>query len=340
MVKKVDRSRLTPVNKRKTPRKKETDASHSTAKGRGAADVWFRSEAKRWYILLGLSVIISVLLFPSILTPPKAYKLGDVADRDIKASRDFLVEDIDLTEKNRQEAVRAVSSVYDFDPSGTDMAAKIKEAFESGRGYLAKSLELSYAYDSGSLASEKALADHLEAANSFKSRFFEILDIPNNDDLIDIFMKNGFSPEAEKAVAALIADLFRTGVVGNKKMLMNQSSKGIVLHDIHNGKETTVTDLDRFYDLKTAGKFIDSRGEVLTRSIKPKELAQTVLELATSLVKPNLTFNNRETALRKEHARESVKPFYFKVKKGEMLIREGERISPEHLLKLSEQYKC
>jgi len=43
--------------------------------------------------------------------------------------------------------------------------------------------------------------------------------------------------------------------------------------------------------------------------------------------------------LRKEQARESVKPFYFKVKKGEMLIREGERISPEHLLKLSEQYK-
>ncbi len=338
-VKKIDRSRLTPVNKRKAPRKKEADASHGTTKGRGAADIWFRSEAKRWYILLGLSVIISILLFPSILTPPKAYKLGDVADRDIKASRDFLVENIELTEKNRQETVRAVSSVYDFDPTGTDMAAKIKEAFESGREYLAKSLELSYGYDSGSLASEKALADHLEAANSVKSRFFEILDITYNKNLIDIFMKNGFSPEAEKAVATLITELFRTGVVGSKKMLMNQSSKGIVLHDIHDGKETTVTDLDRFYDLETAGEFIDSRGKLLARSIKPKELAKTVLELATSLVKPNLTFNNRETALRKEHARESVKPFYFKVKNGEMLIREGERISPEHLLKLSEQYK-
>jgi len=73
--------------------------------------------------------------------------------------------------------------------------------------------------------------------------------------------------------------------------------------------------------------------------MKPKELSQAVLKLTASLVKPNLTFNNRETALRKEQARASVKPFYFKVKQGEMLIREGERIMPEHLLKLTEQYK-
>jgi len=338
-VKRIDRSRLTPVSKRKTPWKKETDASHIAAKGKGAASIWFQSEAQRWYILLGLSVIISILLFPSILTPPKAFKLGDVADRDIKASRDFLVEDLELTEKNRQEAVRSVLPVYDFDPTGTDMAAKIREAFESGRGYLSKSIELSYAYDSGSLASEKALADHLEAANSFKSRFFEGLDTPYDGGLIDVFMKNGFSPEAEKAAITLITDLFQIGVVSNKKMLMNQGGKGIVLHDIHNGKETTVTDLDQFYDLKTAGEMVESSGEALIRSIKPKELAQTVMKLAASLVKPNLTFNNRETALRKEQARASVKPFYFKVKKGEMLIREGERILPEHLLKLSEQYK-
>jgi len=55
--------------------------------------------------------------------------------------------------------------------------------------------------------------------------------------------------------SALLSGLYphSTGVVGNKTMLMNQSSKGIALHDIYNGKETIVTDLDRFYDLKTAG---------------------------------------------------------------------------------------
>ncbi len=41
----------------------------------------------------------------------------------------------------------------------------------------------------------------------------------------------------------------------------------------------------------------------------------------------------------KEEARESVKPIYFKVKKGEMIIREGEKIDQTHLLKLEARAK-
>ncbi len=114
----LDKSKLKSLNRRKASGKRREDAP-----------IWFRPEAKRWYILLSLSMIISILLFPSILTPPKAYNLGDVADRDIKASREFLVENSELTEKDRQEAVRAVLSVYDFDPTATDVVSKIKEAF-------------------------------------------------------------------------------------------------------------------------------------------------------------------------------------------------------------------
>jgi putative nucleotidyltransferase with HDIG domain len=70
-----------------------------------------------------------------------------------------------------------------------------------------------------------------------------------------------------------------------------------------------------------------------------QELSAITLKLADALIKPNLTFNKRETELRKDIARRSVKPFYFKVKKGEMLVREGQRITDEHILKLREQYK-
>jgi membrane-associated HD superfamily phosphohydrolase len=69
--------------------------------------------------------------------------------------------------------------------------------------------------------------------------------------------------------------------------------------------------------------------------MSPPELGDVSLKLAQSLIKPNLTFNQRETELRKDLARKSVKPIYFMIKKSEMLIREGERIGPDHLLKLS-----
>ena len=60
-------------------------------------------EALRWVILIPLCLIISLLLFPNILSPPEFYILGDVADMDIKASRDFLIEDKERTEKAREK---------------------------------------------------------------------------------------------------------------------------------------------------------------------------------------------------------------------------------------------
>ena len=86
-----------------------------------------------------------------------------------------------------------------------------------------------------------------------------------------------FPLRRREAVIGLVTDLFHSGVVGNKMMLMSQSGKGIILHNIHDGKEDKVLDLERFYDLKTAGEFINGRGKVLTRRIKPKELAKAFI---------------------------------------------------------------
>ena len=91
--------------------------------------------------------------------------------------------------------------------------------------------------------------------------------------------------------------------------------------------------------LKPRKGLFETRGKSLALNIWPEKLAEASLELAVSLIKPNLTFNKRETALLKETAGRSVKPFFFKVKKGEIFIREGERVTPEQLLKLSAQYK-
>ena len=101
---------------------------------------WSGQEARKWYILIGLSIIISILLFPNILTRPRDYKLGDVADVSVKASHEFLIENHELTEQKRHDAVRSIPSVYDFDPTATNVMSRIKEAFNEGRQYLAESL--------------------------------------------------------------------------------------------------------------------------------------------------------------------------------------------------------
>jgi len=327
--------KLKTLHQKKNAGRREKDASARSKSGRSDHTSRFRDEPKKWCIFIGLSLIFSVLLFPSILTPTKTYRLGDVADRDMKASREFLVENSELTEKNRQEAVRAVLPVYDFDPTATDVIPRVSEAFAVGRKYLADALKLAWT----SASPEEAQKEHLVITNAFQTRFFEILDIPENNALFHTLVMSDFSPKAESAVIELLSDVFSRGVVGNQVMLMSYRGKGIALQNIKDGKEEEVSGLDRFYDLKTAIALVREQGQSLTQTLWPEKLAHAALELTVSLIKPNLTFNKRETSLRKEAAGKLVKPFFFKVKKGEIFIREGERIKPEQLVKLSAQYK-
>jgi putative nucleotidyltransferase with HDIG domain len=297
---------------------------------------WVGEEAKRWYILVGVSLIISILLFPKVLAPPKDYKLGDVADRDIKASHDFLLENEDLTEQRRQEAVKGVPSVYDFDPTSTDLAGRLREAFGLGRAALAE------VHDPGGeqaeMPTDRSPSASRGGLEALKEQFFDILDIPPVVGLFPALVEEGFPIVVEETVAGLLIRTLERGVVGEGMMLKKQGGKGILLHDINTGKEMEVLDLDRFLILSGAQRFIRKQGEALNKALGSRR-ADLSVKLATELIKPNITFNKRATEVRKDLVMQSVRPFYFKVKQGEMLVREGERITREHLVKLSEQNK-
>ena len=326
-----DKTKIRTLGRSKPQKRGERETFHGS-KQSSKKDRWFGPNVQKWAILIGLSIIVSILLFPNVLTRPRIYDLGDVADRDIKASRELLIENNEQTEKSRQEAIKEVLSVYDFDPTGTDILARIGDAFSAGRQYLA---EVPSVTDSP----EKLSKDQSTNADAFKQGFFATLDVSQDEKIIGLLMKKGFPREVEETVIDLVTQVQKKGIVINKAILERQSGMGIFLHNIHTGQELKVTDLNRFYDVKAARKIIDGQSQALEQSLSSSRLAEVAVKLSVALIKPNLTFNKRETELRKDLARKSVKPFYFKVKKGEMLVREGERIQGEHLLKLSEENK-
>ncbi|HUU80970.1 MAG TPA: hypothetical protein VMW90_05935, partial [Acidobacteriota bacterium] len=235
-------------------------------------DHMFGPEVKMWSILLGLSVIISLLLFPNILilTQPKTYKLGDVADRDIKASHEFLVENKELTEKSRQEALKGVLSVYDFDASAKNIISRIKEVFKAGREHVAELSSAARDSEHVPPPTEKVREGQPVTTDSFKEYFFEIFDISANNKAFETLLKNGFRLEAEEATINLVSQALISGVVSNKMMLMSQGGKGITLHDINTGNETKITDLSRFYDLKSAKDFMKGQRKLLRSSMSSK----------------------------------------------------------------------
>ncbi len=291
-----------------------------------------------WTILSLLALIISVLLFPGLFSRPTTYRLGDIADKDIKASHDFLVEDTELTEQKRKEAVKATLPVYDFDPTCSDLLSRIREAFSAAR---ARDRALLTAHDTRAGVEKPPTSPEpsAEALEFSREHFSEILGSQVDEETFEVLSKAGFPPEVETALLNFISQVLKRGIVNNKEALASVPGGKIVLHNIATGKERVVANVNEFLDLDEASRLIKAKAHQLDQSMMPEELKGATIDLAIQLIKPNITFNKRETELRKEAAKKSVKPFYFKIKKGEMLVREGERITKEHLLKLKEHSK-
>ncbi len=264
------------------------------------------------------------MIFPNILRAPKVeYSLGDVANKDIKASHDFLVEDKELTKQRMDEAVKVSLYVYDVDTTGAYLTQRVRESFSLGR----KELERTSLVDL-----EPALRSEILA--QFRETFFEILGLTDNTALFEQLVEHGFSSTIEESVLAATSRILERGVVGNSTALMTQKGKGIILRDIDTQQEVKVDELDRFYDLEGARQHVDQIIDRLLANEDEEGIAHAAVLLATQLIRPNITLNIRETELRKEEARKSVTPIYFKVKNGEMIVREGEKITPTHLSKL------
>jgi len=291
-------------------------------------------DRRNWFILFSLSVVISVLLFPHAITGPRIYLAGDIAERDIKASQDFLVEDASLTEKGRVEASRSALSVYDFDPEGMNLISRIRDTFRLGREYLAKSKLAAGAHDSAPAAEIQR-----PSRESFRNEVMEALGITPGEDLLNQLIKTDFSAETEETAITLLVNCLRTGVVADESVLKGEAGKGLLLRDIRTEKEKAYSETGGFFTLHGARNFIKEQGKMIAASLSSPEVAKASYSLAVAVVQANVTFNKRETELRRDQALREVKPIYFIVKRGEMLVREGERITPEHLIKLTEHNK-
>lgn len=71
------------------------------------------------------------------------------------------------------------------------------------------------------------------------------------------------------------------------------------------------------------------------RTFSPSKETFAIAEIAAGAIKPNLVVDESATRKLREKARESVKPVYERIMFGEIIVRKGERITPQIWNKLS-----
>ena len=294
------------------------------------------SDSVRWALLIAVTIIFTILLYPNLVIEKHSYKLGDVVTRDIKAAKNFLIEDKDATEASRKQAVENVLTVYDHDVNiSTKTNQRIKKAFDELRATLETILSIDNVKKSETSSSgneEKKLIIH-NLIWQKKADFEERVGISVSDADYKILELEAFSSEISNLISGILAEIYDNGVVANKEMLLKETDRGIILSDIKTKNEMLVYNLKHFYGLDQAKTMVKVIGNPILQNKTP-DLRNLIVDFAQKLIQPNITLNRSETEKRKKEAYSEVKPIFYKIKAGEMLLREGERVTKDQLLKL------
>ena len=300
-----------------------------------------RSNNVLWGILIGFTIIFTLFLYPTLNADKYSYKLGDIAKRDVKAPRDFFVEDPDATEMNRLQAVRSVLNVYDHDTLlSTKLTERIRKVFAEFRTIMAdkasgKTKGKNIAVHKGGRGGTTVHA----VIWAKKDEFEQKIGVDISSDTLLILEKSRFSVEIENLICQIVSNIMENGIVANKEILLRQTDKGISLRNLEVGTESVELELGRFYGLEQA------QARVLRVVSDPQfskvsyPVRQVIVDISQRLLQPNITFNRAETENREKRAESEVGPSMFKIKAGEMLLREGERVSLSQLHKLKSLQK-
>ncbi len=298
----------------------------------------------RWVLLLLIVVVFTVGLYPSLVITQQRYAIGDVVKSDIKASEDFFIEDQAATDAHRRQAVTDVVNVYDLNP-------KILRETVNGVNAALNELREIYEVESRKMevvsqapTSDEGLDDHddipdlptvplAERMQAKRNLFEERVGIEISAGAFDILTENAFDRDISRLLTTIVTQVLSNGVVANKEILLKESDRGITLRNVETMTEAHVLNLKQFFGPDQAKAMVRIVADPLLKGMN-YALLNLIVDFSQRLIRPNITFNSHETEARKKIAAEQIKPVMYMIKKGEMLLREGERVTPLQLRKL------
>jgi putative nucleotidyltransferase with HDIG domain len=275
-------------------------------------------------------LLIALLISPNLKPSIPQFSLNDVAPRNIKAPQDISVEDSKATQQRKQEAIASTLPVFDYDNRASiEEEDKVKELFQLGRSEIEK------------IISERKSATRRIQSSKLTNAEVERLCtyikenspyIPEDNALL-FLCNNKYNEDLENDIIKIVRQLGNRDLVSNRLILEPFRRLGIIKRDIRTLNEQEIENLNEIADLMENLELLD---ELLKNETNYSAQNRSLIKsLISPLITPNLTFNQVETELRRTDSAQKVEPVYYQVKKGEMIVREGDKIDEIALLKLN-----
>ncbi|MDD2366628.1 MAG: HDIG domain-containing protein [Desulfuromonadaceae bacterium] len=266
----------------------------------------------RSILLLTTALILTIAILPSQHTSTFSYKIGDIAKSDIRVTKDMLVEDKALTEQRRKDAANNAPVVYNqSDQVSGAIADKLQQA----------------------LAIKDAATQEKSKINipALRTELVPLLDTTLSDAEILAFSRISADKIFLAHTNKLLDDLYQRKIVLDANVFQTDIRRGLEIAD-NNGHligggyfSTSFTDI------------MEARRIVSNWSFKGIDIAFDNIRVASIISRmllPNLFYNREASQVRALTAMETVRPVLFKLQKGEMVVRVGERITAEQSHKL------
>ncbi len=257
--------------------------------------------------------VIAVIFFAlaSLLLLPKSYKsfydlnIGDVAPKTIRSDVSVLVEDKDATKNKIKEIKNNTPPIFDYNPDYVDIViANIETAMNS-----------------------------INKNNPTESmtNFFKILKTKPNSSIYKRLLRYDKQDIIQYAKIALssVKDYY---VISSIKLLYKFNTPRIIIRNIKNPKHEIALNKNDVIDLSRA-KIIAYNA--LKDAVSDNVLRSTVWDFISELMGPNITFNNLATQKAIDEEIKKIGHVFFKISKGEIILRSGDIITKTDYLKLN-----
>ena len=247
--------------------------------------------------------------------------LGSPAQGDIKAPRDIAVEDREVTQARRTAAAIAVRRVYDLDTHVTTAVGRqLVKAVSNAR----REFEADETRDADDWQPDVA---------AYKQTLEQSMGVNLPLEIVEGFLSLKFSVKAQLQLEDTLMAVQERAIVSSRQNLTGEARHGIVIQEIPDtGKgKLPVEDISSVLELDEVPGLARQILRTADSSELDRSAAQWATSLITLLVRPNLTPNRAATESARDLAELSVKTVSINIKKGEMIVRDGEKYTQRHL---------
>lgn len=282
------------------------------ARTRAGLSLTLSSDTSGLLVLVGVLMALSLMAGLRFERPIKIYVAGEIASQDITADEDLLLEEAEATQRKREQVSAAQPPVYDLSREAVaDLKRRVTRILDQVAATPTQDLE----------QLRWQIAESLNSEISSRSLF--------------MWRTEEFRQLLTETILPWIESYSDHGVVGEKRLLLPYTG-GIIIRDLGSDQESLKADLQLIRDMS---QFRTDLENYLRNDLKkPIRFRRAVEDLIHPMAVPSLTFNREATQTRKREVMEAVEPVYTQIKKGEIIVRQGERVTPDQQLKIQALY--